>query len=348
MRHGPWRKVRARRAPAPHCACALGPSNALMPPAAISGRAPVAVASPRPRPRRPLRLLAIILGVLAALLVTGYALLPLAACSYVRGDLPKRWAFPRGELALREVGAMVDLAYSGNRPELQLLAPCDYASDLASRLSGWWLPPYLARAGQHAEGILLLRDLRDRPFTWQVLVGGLSAVPTACLAVEAVDLNHFLLTNAQTTLPLPLGDHQVLKCTYVVDGGHIEDDDLPAHASLERRSRVVAHGSIIVDAAGWRKVVRVRRLAGHATTTFTQTSAGLTLTMVVAIDEADADLISLPVVGDLRPFLIKQLEIAANQGLKDGLEKVILPAWFPVDLAAAVEVVGDGARQPPR
>jgi len=166
------------------------------------------------------------------------------------------------------------------------------------------------------------------------------------LAVPAVDLNHFLLASAQTTLAIV--DQQLLRCTYVVDGATIEDDDPPVHPRLERRSRVVARGSIIVDAAGWRKVVQVRRLAGHATTTFTQTPAGLHLAIKVKIEEADAELISLPLVGDLRPLLTKQLEEAANRGLQDGLEKVVLPAWFPTDIALAAEVVGEGAPAPPR
>jgi hypothetical protein len=303
-----------------------------MTPAAISGRSPVAAATPRRRWRLPL----ILLALLALGLAAAYALLPLAASMWLHGELPKRFPFTHGELLVSEVGSSVDLAYSGSRPELQLLIPPDCISEVAMQASGWWLPGGLARAGQHAEGTLALRDLRDRPFSWQALVGGLGASATACLAVPAADLNRFLLISAQSTLEI--GDRQVLRCTYVVDGAHIEDDDPPAHAPLERRSKVVAYGSIIVDAAGWRKVVQVRRLAGHASTVFTQTPGGLHLAMSVAIEEADAELISLPLVGDLRPLLLKQLEAAANRGLKDGLEKVILPAWFPTDIRLAAEV----------
>jgi hypothetical protein len=315
--------------------------------AAISGRSPVAVTTPRRR----LRWFWILLALLVAGLALAYALLPLAACAWLRGDLPKRTTFAHGEVTVSEVGSRIDLAYSGSRPELQLLLPPDCVSELAMQASGWWLPLGLARAGQHAEGTLSLRDLRERAFSWQALVGGLGTSATACLVVQAVDLNHFLLANAQSTLPLPIGDHQQLRLTYVVDGGTIADDDPPGHPLFERRSSVVAHGSIIVDAAGWRKVVQVRRLAGHASTIFSQTPAGLHVAMSVTIEEADAELISLPLVGDLRPLLLKELEAAANRGLKDGLEKVILPAWFPTDLRLAAEVVGDGAhpsaRQPP-
>ncbi len=310
-----------------------------MPPAAISGRSPVAVATPRRRRRLYVILLALAVAGLAA-----YALLPLAACAWLRGDLPKRTSFYHGEVAVGEVGAMIDQAYSGSRPELQLLIPPERLTDLAMQASGWWLPGGLARAGQHAEGTLALRDLRDRAFSWQVLVGGMGTAPTACLAVQAPDLNHFLLAAAQSTLEI--GERQVLRCTYVVDGATIEDDDPPGHPRLERRSKVVAYGSIIVDAAGWRKVVPVRRLAGHATTTFAQTPAGLHIAMAVAIEEADAELISLPLVGDIRPLLLKQLESAANRGLKDGLEKVILPPWFPIDLRLAAEVAGNPAHPP--
>jgi hypothetical protein len=312
-----------------------------MTPAAISGRSSVAVI----RPRRRLRLFLILLVLVAAGLVAAYALAPMAASMWLRGELPKRTVFYHGEVVVSEAGSAIDLAYSGSRPELQLLIPPDCVGELAQQASGWWLPGGLARAGQHVEGTLTLRDLRDRAFSWQALVGGMGTSATACLVVQAVDLNHFLLASAQSSLPLI--DHQVLRLTYVVDGAQIEDDDPPGHPSLERRSRVVAHGSIIVDAAGWRKVVQVRRLAGHAITTFTPTPAGLHLAMAIAIETpVDADLISLPLIGDLRPQLIKTLEDAANQGLKDGLEKVILPAWFPTGIRLAAEVLGDGGRPP--
>ena len=62
------------------------------------------------------------------------------------------------------------------------------------------------------------------------------------------------------------------------------------------------------------------------------------LRMRVAIEEADADPITLPVIGDARPLLLKQLESAANDGLAEGLEAVVLPPWFPADLAADVTV----------
>ena len=60
--------------------------------------------------------------------------------------------------------------------------------------------------------------------------------------------------------------------------------------------------------------------------------------MRVAIEEADAEPITLPLVGDARPMLMKQLETAANDGLIDGLENVVLPSWFPTDLRADILV----------
>jgi hypothetical protein len=304
-----------------------------MTPAAISGRSPVASAAP---PRR-FRVLRAFLAIIVILVVAAYALAPALGCLYVHGLLPWHGPFTHGEVVIDAVSTGIDPAVPIPPPELQVLINADRARTLAADSMGWWLPPGLARTGQHAEGAILLSDLRPRPFAWEVMVGGVGVAPLACLQVRCDDLNRFLSLNAQSTLEL--GDHQVLTCSYIVDGGRIEDDDAPNHARLERRSKVVAHGSIVIDASGLHKVLPVRSLSGHVITTFTETQAGLHLSIEVAIESADAEMLSLPLVGDLRPLLLKQLEIAANRGLKQGLEKVVLPVWFPTDLHAEVEVL---------
>jgi hypothetical protein len=57
-------------------------------------------------------------------------------------------------------------------------------------------------------------------------------------------------------------------------------------------------------------------------------------------------MLSLPLVGDVRPLLLKQLEIAANRGLEDGLGKLILPAWFPTGARVDVDVLDASDRSP--
>lgn len=308
-----------------------------MTPAAISGRSSVATATP---PRRS-RVLPVTLAILLVGVVVVYALAPSIACWYVHGNLPSHSPFNHGDLAIDVVAPGIDPAHPIPAPEFQLLINSERGRTLASDALGWWLPPGMTRTGQNALGTILLSDLRAHPFTWEVMVGGVSPAPLACLQVRSDDLNQFLSLNAQSTLEL--GDHQVLTCTYIVEGGRIDDDDAPNHVRLERRSRVVAHGSIVVDAAGLHRVVTVRSLSGHAITTFTESPAGLHIAIEVAIESADAELFSLPLVGDLRPLLLKQLENAANRGLKQGLEKVILPPWFPTDVHAEVEVLGGGS-----
>jgi hypothetical protein len=311
-----------------------------MTPAAISGRSSVASTTP---PRRS-RLIPILIVLLLAGVVAAYLLAPTIGCLILGGDLPQHEKFNRGDLVIAALSTGSDGTSPSPPPEFQVLIDGERARSLASQALGWWLPPGLTRTGQHAEGTILLSDLRERPFTWQVLVGGISPAPLACLQVLAADLNRFLSLNAQSTIEI--SDHQAITCTYVVDGGRIEDDDAPNHPRLERRSRVVAHGSIIVDAGSLHRVLPVRSLSGHAITTFTESPAGLHIAIEVAIEAADADVLSFPLVGDLRPLLLKQLEIAANRGLKQGLEKVILPTWFPTDLHLEVRILENGAGTP--
>ena len=66
---------------------------------------------------------------------------------------------------------------------------------------------------------------------------------------------------------------------------------------------------------------------------------GVTLAVVLAIGSYDAEELSLPLVGDLRPLLIKQLEYATNRSFADHLTGVVLPAWLPADVQIDAEVV---------
>jgi hypothetical protein len=165
---------------------------------------------------------------------------------------------------------------------------------------------------------------------------GDAATSLACVQVSHVDLTQFLRTNGQTVLML--GGAPILRCSYNVDWGHIENDDEISQAPLIRRFKVVARGSILLVIGQSQRLLTVDRLAGHAWVTFVPVPKGYRLTMRVAIEDAEAELITLPFVGDARPMLMKQLEAAANDGLIDGLEKVVLPSWFPTDLRADILV----------
>jgi hypothetical protein len=312
-----------------------------MPRSASSGALAAGKPAP-PRRRRLLRLVRLLALLLLALMAVGYAVAPTIACWWLRGQLPWRAQFNGGGMVVTSTGPALDEARA--EPELQVTIGAEPLRAIAAAASGWWLPPGLARSGQHAEGVLILPLLRTRPFTWQVAVGGLGDAPLACLRVGSGDLDRFLAAEAVSVLEV--GGRQLCSCTYVVDAGRIEDDDLPGHPPLERRQRVVARGSIVLDAGGFHRVVRVRRLAGHAVTTFTAVPTGLRVACRVAIEEADADMLSLPLVGDVRPLLLKQLEIAANRGLEDGLGKLILPAWFPTGARVDVDVLDAPDRSP--
>ncbi len=194
---------------------------------------------------------------------------------------------------------------------------------LAEAALARWLPGGLVRSGLCVDGQLALPGLRARPLSWQVLAGGVDDAPQLSLRVPAADLDQVLMEHASET-SLPGG--ATMQVTYVVDEGTIDDDDLPGRPSLTRRFKVVARGRIVVDAFRLRRVIEVRRIAGHALATFTPEGGLLHLGCTVAIEEAEADELKLPVIGDLQGLLLKQLEEASNRGLAKGLARALLPA----------------------
>jgi hypothetical protein len=128
----------------------------------------------------------------------------------------------------------------------------------------------------------------------------------------------------------------LLWCTYVVDAGRITDVSPADQPALTRLLWVEARGSIILQAGAARRSVNVRHLAGHAKVTYTPDAGGYRMAIQVRIEESDADEITVPVLGDVRPLLLKQLEQAANDGLVDGLETVWLPPWVPLETQVEV------------
>jgi hypothetical protein len=246
--------------------------------------------------------------------------------------LPLVKTFPAGSAAIRTITNQVQKT---TRPDVQILLTPSRARSLAAAATDWWVPPWIIRSGQQIKGDLQLPLLRPQPFVWEVITGGLSAEPFAGVLVNHLELSAFLRTNGQTVIKY--GGQAIMSCTYVVTAGHITDVTTAADPPLSKRLWVEARGSIILQAGSARREVPVRRLAGHAITTFTPDGGGYRMAITVRIEESDADVITVPVLGDVRPMLLKQLETAANDGLADGLKAVWLPAWTPLD--TRVEVV---------
>lgn len=283
--------------------------------------------APVRRPRRWWRVVRAVLLLLVVTLIIVFGFAPTLGLWALHGRLPFQRDFHHGSVTVQQVAleAQTDVA-----PEAQIVASAAVARSMATDASGRWIPPGLLRGGQNASGELALPILRDRPFTWQVLIAGNDASPLACLRVSHVDLTEFLRLNGQTVLTV--GGTPIMRCIYRVAWGRITDDDEPGQSPLVRRQQVVARGSILLIAGQAQRTLKVERLAGHAWTTFTPVPEGYHIAMRVAIEEADAEPITLPIVGDARPLLMKQLENAANDGLADGLEGVVLPPWFPLAL----------------
>jgi hypothetical protein len=296
-------------------------------------------ATPVRRPRRWWRVVRVAILLIGVVLAVTFIWAPTIGARYAAGHLPWTSTFSHGSLTVAAVNttAAPTNASSANTPlDVQVVGSSRVLRSLASSASNWWLPPGLVRGGQNVSGQLSLPILREKPFTWQVLVAGDAATPLACVHVSHVDLTQFLRTNGQTVLML--GSAPVMRCSYNVDWGHIENDDEIGQAPLTRRIKVVARGSILLVIGQNQRLVKVDRLAGHAWATFVPVPEGYRLHMRVAIENAEAELITLPLVGDARPMLMKQLEAAANDGLIDGLEKVVLPPWFPTDVRADILV----------
>jgi hypothetical protein len=280
--------------------------------------------TPVRRPRRWWRLVRTVSLLFIVTLVIVYGFAPTLACWAMRGRLPYHQSFHHGSVTVRQM-ALEPIADA--KPEVQLVGSPAALRRIAAQASGWWIPPGLLRGSQNVVGELELPILRAEPFRWQVLVAGSEEQPLACLRVSHLDLTEFLRLNGQTVLKV--GGTPIMRCLYRVDWGRVTDDDEPGRSVLVRRQKVVARGTILLIAGQAQRTLKVDRLAGHAWTTFTPVPGGYHLAMRVAIEEADAEPITLPIVGDARPMLLKQLENAANEGLADGLEGVVLPPWFP-------------------
>jgi hypothetical protein len=286
--------------------------------------------------RRPRRWWRVVRGLLLVLLITllvAYLLAPSLGLWLFADRLPWSQSFPHGEVVVRQAATSPIV---GLKPEVQFVGSPSTLRGIAAAASSWWIPPGLMRSGQHVTGDLTLPMLRPEPISWQVLAAGSEPTPLAVVRVPHADLTHFLRLNGQTVLTV--GGTPIMRCIYIVDWGRITDDDEPGQSPLVRRQKVVARGSILLIASQAQRVLKVERLAGHAWTTFVPVPEGYRLQMRVAIEEADAEPITLPIIGDARPMLMKQLENAANDGLADGLEKVVLPPWFPTATRVDVTV----------
>ena len=292
------------------------------------------------RPRRWWRAVRVAILLIGVVLAVAFIWAPTIGARYAASHLPSTATFPHGSLTVAAVKTTAASPLAQASLNMQIVGSARVLRSLVSSASNWWLPPGLVRGGQNVSGQLSLPLLREKPFTWQVLVAGDAATPLACVQVSHVDLTQFLRTNGQTVLLL--GGAPILRCSYNVDWGHIENDDeigqAPLIPLLTRRFKVVARGSILLEIGQNQRLVKVDRLAGHAWATFIPVPEGYRLKMRVAIEDAEAELITLPLVGDARPMLMKQLETAANDGLIDGLENVVLPSWFPTDLRTDILV----------
>lgn len=279
------------------------------------------------RPRRWWRVVRRLCLLLLILVVIAYVFAPTLALWAFADRLPWNASFPHGEVVVQQAATA---PITTDAPEVQIVGSAAAVRALGAAAGGRWIPPGLVRSGQHVIGELTLPILRPEPWHWQVLVAGSEPTLLASLRVPHLDLTRFLRLNGQTVLTV--GETPIMRCIYIVDWGRITDDDEPGQSPLVRRQQVVARGSILLIAGQAQRVLNVQRLAGHAWTTFVPDPEGYRVQMRVAIEEADADPITLPVIGDARPMLMKQLEKAANDGLAHGLEDVVLPPWFPLDL----------------
>jgi hypothetical protein len=295
-----------------------------------------AAAVPPPSRRWPRRL-AWAAGVLALLAGALWWLAPELALALVRDRLPLVATFPHGQAGLT---ALATGGPATVTPEAQVLVPAGRARRIAGAASGWWLPPGVLRSGQRASGWLALPLLRPTPFASELLIGGGGEEPLVVLRLGAGDLDRFLDQRGRTYLEV--GGKQLGQIRYQVETGRVEDDGPPLvqpSGAVVRRFRATASGAIDLWAVGdLHRHLVVRRMDGIATATITPRADGLALSVVLEIGAYDAEELSLPLVGDLRPLLIKQLEVATNRAFADLLDGLVLPAWLPQDVRIDAEV----------
>lgn len=267
---------------------------------------------------------------------------PVIAVALVRDRLPVGTSFPHGHIGL---AGLATEGPSTVTPDVQVLVPASRGRQMAAQASGWWLPPGILRNGQRATGYLSLPLLRPTAFACELLVGGVQPEPLAVLRLGSGDLNRFLDQRGRTYLEV--GGKVLGQIRYQVDAGRVDDDGPPViepSGVVVRRFRATASGAIDLWAVGdINRHLVVRSMDGIATATFTPVADGMTMTLVLAIGSYDAEELSLPLVGDLRPLLIKQLEYASNRSFADHLTGVVLPGWLPTDVHVDATVVPQAA-----
>ncbi len=289
--------------------------------------------TPVPRMRRWRRIFGGIIFLLGVLILMTWIAAPTLAVWWIGSRLPWTQLFKDGSVSLTTVTTKLQI---GDRADVQVIVTPARARSIATQATDMWMPPWVVRTGQQVVGSLELPILRPQPFIWEVIAGGLSPTPMAGVFINHVELSDFLRKYGQTYITY--GGQPIMSVTYVVTAGRITDVTTTADPPLTKRLWVEARGSLILKAGTVQREVIVRRLAGHATTTFTPNAGGYRMAIQVRIEESDADEIIVPVLGDVRPMLLKQLETAANDGLIDGLESVWLPAWMPLDTRVDVVI----------
>jgi hypothetical protein len=279
-----------------------------------------------------------LVAILLLIIVGAWVMAPAILVQQAKVHLPYTNTFSAGSFTVAaNVGTQ--LLPPNTRPDLQVIIPAPRATNLAREIINTWIPPGIIRTGLNAQGTLALPILRPAPFTWQAAIGGISERPICSAIIQAHELSAFLREHGQTIFYL--NKQPIMRVNYVVRGGKITDVTTPNLLPFNKRLAVEAHGSIILQAGQTTREVQVRRLAGYAAVSFTPDAtlaAQYRMKITIAIEESDTDPITVPILGDIRPMLLEQLATAANDGLRDGLEKVLLPAWVPFDTQVNVVV----------
>ncbi len=269
----------------------------------------------------------------AACLVALYILAPYAAIGIAASYLPRDLG---DGMAITEVRSFAAVEPAN----LAMYIRPGRARLLARSAQGWWLPPWILRAGQNAGGTLAVQsETATVDLFWRAIISGGEPRPTLVMRFTTRQAAALLAPYSTIDLDPARG----IALSYAVDRSEIRLEDRVEGAEPAWNLRVEASGRIGLTIAGIAEEVPVSRLLAHLRVRFAPDPHGWIPSAVLTIEAIDSPTTDMPMV--TAPATRRQLEGMINVILKRRLARLTLPPWFPTDAVVEGHVAPDGLQE---